>query len=155
MVISKRVYTKGDLPILVPPSLWSPLWPTPPRETLPTLAGSFVSISCGIAAPFLWVFISVQFSPVTQSCPTLQPRGLQHARLPCPSPTHEFEFTQIHVHRVGDAIQPSHPLSSPSPPAPKSSQNQGLFQWVNSSHEVAKVFKFQLQHQSFQWTPRT
>ena len=83
MVISKRVYTKGDLPILVPPSLWSPLWPTPPRETLPTLAGSFVSISCGIAAPFLWVFISVQFSPVTQSCPTLQPRGLQHARLPC------------------------------------------------------------------------
>ena len=87
MVISKRVYTKGDLPILVPPSLWSPLWPTPPRETLPTLAGSFVSISCGIAAPFLWVFISVQFSPVTQSCPTLQPGGLQHARLPCPSPT--------------------------------------------------------------------
>ena len=55
----------------------------------------------------------------------------------------------------GDAIQPSHPLSSPSPPAPNPSQHQGLFQWVNSSHEVAKVLKFQLQHQSFQWTPRT
>ena len=65
------------------------------------------------------------------------------------------EFTQTHVHQVGDAIQPSHPLSSPSPPAPNSSQHQSLFQWVNSSHEVAKVLEFQLQHQSFQWTPRT
>ena len=65
------------------------------------------------------------------------------------------EFTQTHVHWVGDAIQPSHPLSSPSPPAPNPSQHQGLFQWVNSSHEVAKVLEFQLQHHSFQWTPRT
>ena len=86
MVISKRVYTKGDLPILVPPSLWSPLWHTPPRETLPTLAGNFVSISCGIAAPFLWVFSSVQFSHSFVSN-SLQPHGLQHARPPCPSPT--------------------------------------------------------------------
>ena len=60
-----------------------------------------------------------------------------------------------HVHWVSDAIQPSHPLSSPSPPVPNPSQHQGLFQWVNSSHEVAKVLEFQLQHQSFQWTPRT
>ena len=52
------------------------------------------------------------------------------------------EFTQTHVHRVGDAVQPSHPLSSPSPPAPNPSQHQGLFQWVNSSHEVAKVWSF-------------
>ena len=66
-----------------------------------------------------------------------------------------LEFTQIHVHRVGDAIQPSHPLSSPSPPAPNPSQRQGLFQWVNCLHEVAKVLEFQPQHQSFQWTPRT
>ena len=65
------------------------------------------------------------------------------------------EFTQTHVHWVGDAIQPSHPLSSPSPPAPNPSQHQSLFQWVNSSHEVAKVLVFQLQHQSFQWIPRT
>ena len=65
------------------------------------------------------------------------------------------EFTQTHAHWVGDAIQSSHLLSSPSPPAPNPSQHQGLFQWVNSSHEVAKVSEFQLQHQSFQWTPRT
>ena len=64
------------------------------------------------------------------------------------------EFTQTHVHPVGDAIQPSHPLSFPSPPASNPSQHQGLFQWVNSLHEVAKVLEFQPQHQSFQWTPR-
>ena len=62
------------------------------------------------------------------------------------------EFTQTHVHRVGDAIQTSHSLSSPSPPFCNLSQHQGLFQWVNSSHEVAKVLEFQLQCQSFQWT---
>ena len=65
------------------------------------------------------------------------------------------EFTQTHAHRVGDAIQPSHSLSSPSPPAPNPSQHQGLLQWVNSSHEVAKLLEFQLQNQSLQWTPRT
>ena len=54
------------------------------------------------------------------------------------------EFTQTHIHWVGDAIQPSHPLSSPSPPAPNPSQHQSLFQWVNSSHEVAKVLEFQV-----------
>ena len=64
------------------------------------------------------------------------------------------EFTQTHVHQVRDAIQPSHPLSFPSPPAPNPSQHQGLFQWINSSHEVAKVLEFQLQYQSFQRTPR-
>ena len=65
------------------------------------------------------------------------------------------EFTQTHVHWVGDAIQTSHPLLSPSPQTPNPSQHQGLFQWVNSLHEVAKVLEFQLQHLSFQWTPRT
>ena len=54
-----------------------------------------------------------------------------------------------------ESVMLSHPLSSPSPPAPNPSQHQGLFQWVNSSHEVAKVLEFQLQHQSFQWTPKT
>ena len=98
--------------------------------------------------------VSVQFSSVTQLCPTLchpmnhSTPGLHvHHQLP--------EFTQAHVHWVGDAIQPSHPLSSPSPPALKLSQHQGLFQWVSSSHQLAKVLEFQLQHQSFQWTPRT
>ena len=68
---------------------------------------------------------------------------------------HLPESTQTHVHCVDDAIQPSHPLSSPSPPALNLSQHQGLFKWVSSSHQVAKVSEFQLQHQSFQWTPRT
>ena len=66
-----------------------------------------------------------------------------------------LELTQTHVHWVGDAIQPSHPLSPPSPPTFNLSQHQGLFKWISSSHQVAKVLEFQFQHQSFQWTPRT
>ena len=65
------------------------------------------------------------------------------------------EFTQTHVHWVGDAIQPSHPLSSPFPPTFDLSWHQGIFQWVSSLHQVAKVLEFQLQHQSFQWIFRT
>ena len=68
--------------------------------------------------------------------------------------TNSPEFTQTHVHRVSDAIQPSHPLSSPSPLAPNPSQHQSLFQWVISSHEVAKVLEFQPQHHSLQRHPR-
>ena len=63
--------------------------------------------------------------------------------------------TLTHIHWVRDAIQPSHPLSSPSPPAPNPSQHQGLFKWVSSTHQVAKGLEFQFQHQSFQWTSRT
>ena len=93
-------------------------------------------------------------SSVAQSCPTLcDPMYRSTPGLPVHHQLPEFILT--HVYRVGDAIQPSHPLSSPSPPAPDPSQHQGLFQWVSSSHEVAKVLEFQLQHQSFQWTPRT
>ena len=67
---------------------------------------------------------------------------------------HQFpESTQTHVHWVNDAIQPSHPLSSPSPPALNISQHKGLYQWVSSLHQVTKVLESQLQHQSFQWTP--
>ena len=95
-----------------------------------------------------WHFLSImynsaQFNSVAQSCPTLcdpmnrSTPGLPvHQQLP--------EFTQTHVHRVRDVIQPSHPLSSPSPPALNPSQHQSLFQWVNSSHQVAKVPEFQL-----------
>ena len=98
-------------------------------------------------------FSSVQFSSITQSCPTLcDPVDCGTPGLPV---HHQLPFTQTNVYRVGDAIQPSHPLSSPSPPAFNVSQNQGLFQWVNSSHQVAKVLEFQLQHLSFQCTPRT
>ena len=97
--------------------------------------------------------MSVQFSSVAQSCPTLcDPMNRSMPGLPV---HHQLpEFTQTHVHRVGDAIQPSHPLSSPFPPAANPSQHQSLFQWVNSSHEVAKVLEFQLSHHSFQRTPR-
>ena len=63
---------------------------------------------------------------------------------------HLLELAETHVHQVGDAIQPSRPLSFPSPPAFSLSQHQGLFQGVNSSHQVAKVLEIQLQHQSFQ-----
>ena len=96
----------------------------------------------------------LQFRSVTQLCRTLcDPMNRSTPGLPV---HHQLpEFTQTHVHRVGYAIQPSHPLSSPSPPAPNPSQHQSLFQWVNSSHEVAKVLEFQLYHHSFQRTPRT
>ena len=95
--------------------------------------------------------ISVQFSSVAQSCPTLcEPMNRSTPGLPVHH--HLPEFSQTHVHRVSDDIQPSHPLSSPSPPTPKPSQHQDLFQWVNSLH--AKVLEFQLQHHSLQRNSR-
>ena len=103
--------------------------------------------------PILRNFSSVQFSLVVQSCLTLcntldySTPGLPvHHQLP--------EFTHTHVHWVSDAIQPSHPLSSPSPPALNLSQHQCLLKWVSSLHQVAKILEFQLQHQLFQWTFR-
>ena len=98
--------------------------------------------------PLVSHFSLVQF---TQSCPTLCD-PMNHSTPGLPVHHQRLEFTQTHVHWVGDAIQS---LSSPSPPAFNLSQHQGLFQWVSSSHEVAKVLELQLQHQSFQWTPRT
>ena len=109
-----------------------------------------------IITNFIVITISwyVQFSSVAQSCPTLcDPMNRSTPGLPV---HHQLpEFTQSHVCQVSDAIQPSHPLSSLSPPALNPSQHQSLSQWVNSSHEVAKVLEFQLQHHSFQWTSRT
>ena len=91
----------------------------------------------------------IMTASVTQSCLTLQPHELQHTRLPV---RHQFpELAQTQVHWVSDAIQPSHPLSSPSSPAFNLSQHQGLFQGVSSSHHVAKALELQLQCQSFQW----
>ena len=66
-----------------------------------------------------------------------------------------LELAQTHVHQVGNPIQPSHPLWSPSPPAFNLSQHQGILKWVSSSHKMAKVLEIQLQHQSFQWKFRT
>ena len=95
---------------------------------------------------------SFQFSSVTQSCLTLyDPMDCSTRGLPV---HHQLlMLAQTHVHQVSDAIHPSHPLSSPSPPAFNLSQHQLLFQWVSSSHQVAKVLE--LQHQSFQWIFRT
>ena len=108
---------------------------------------TFVSCSSCIAGRFftsepprklLFIYyngVQTAFSSVAQSCPTLcDPMNCSTPGLPV---HHQLpEFTQTHVHRVSDAIQPSHPLSSPSPPAPNPSQHQSLFQWVNSSHTV-------------------
>ena len=94
-----------------------------------------------------------QFSAVTQLCPALW--DLMNRSTPGFPVQHQLpESTQTHIHRVSDAIQPSYPPSSPSSPVPNPSQHQGLYQWFNSSHELVEVLEFQLQHQSFQWTPR-
>ena len=95
---------------------------------------------------------SVQFSHSVVSS-SLWPHGLQHTRPPCSSPIPGVYSNSSHW--VGDAIQTSHPLSFPSPSAFNLSQYQGLFQWVSSSHHVAKALEYQLQHQSFQWIFRT
>ena len=126
------------------PGYWSGLpFPSPgetpePRikSASPALAGNSLTLSHQ-GSPF------ISFNSVAQSCPTLcdpmncsTPGLAVHHQLP--------EFTQTHMHRVSDAIQSSHPLLSPFPPAPNPSQYESLFQWVNSSHEVAKVLEFQL-----------
>ena len=114
------------------------------------VAKSWTRLSTHTHARYLLVLIhidiqvsSVQFSSIAQSCPTLcNPMKCSTPGLPV---HHQLpEFTQTQIHQVSDAIQPSHPLLSPSPPAPNPSQHQSLFQWVNSSHEEAKVLEFQL-----------
>ena len=100
---------------------------------------SMVQFSSVQSLSSVWLFAT----PRTAACQA----SLVYHQLP--------EFTQTHVLRVGDAIQPSHPLLSPSPPAFNLSQHQGLFKWDISSHQVTKVLEFLLQHQSFQWIFRT
>ena len=140
----------------------SPVAPAPPGPThgcssalssataLPSRQGLY-----GLSDLNTWgkSHLRAQFSSVPQLCLTLcdcmdcSTPGLPVHQLP--------ELAQTHVHWVGDAIQPSHSLSSPSPPAFNLSQYQGLFQWVSSSHQLAKELEFQLQHQSFQRIFRT
>ena len=96
----------------------------------------------GISSVQLLICVQLFCDPMNRSTPGLP----VHHQLP--------EYTETHVRWVGDAIQPSHPLSSPSP-AFNLSQYQGLFKRLSSSHQVAKILEFQLQHLSFQWTPRT
>ena len=136
-ILPQAVLSIPGRPLLLDPLSWCSKW------------------MCLCTNPCIYKYCHfVQFSSVAQSCPTLcsymnycTPGLPVHHQLP--------ECTQTCVHWVGDAIQPSHPLSSPSPPAFNLSQHQGLFKWASSSHQVAKVLEFQLQHQSFQWTPRT
>ena len=125
-------------------ALWAAVYGVAQSRTrLKWLSSSSSSIS---------IISLVQFSSVAQSCPTLfDTRNCSTPGIP----VHHQESIQTHVHWVSDAIQPSYPLSSPSPPALNLSQHQGLFRWVSSLHQVAKVLESQLQHQSFQWTPRT
>ena len=97
---------------------------------------------------FYWNW--AQFSSFGQSYPTLW--NPVYSSMPGLPVHHQLlETTQTHVHHVSNAIQPSHPQLSPSPPAFNLSQHQGLSQWAGSSHQVAKVLEYQLQHQSFQW----
>ena len=124
-------------------------WVAYPFSSVPSQLRNRTRVSC-IEGRFLVWFSLVQLLSRVRLCDPMNrsTSGLPvHHKLP--------EFTQTHTHWVSDAIQPSHPLSSPSPPAPNPSKHQGLFQWVNSSHRVAKVLEFHLQHQSFQWTPRS
>ena len=142
-----------------------------PRPLSPRRLLDFLSVCLGLTLSIVTIFpqfmvggvwgrggnrfllSSVQFSSATQSGPNLC--GPMDCSMPGLPVHHQLlEFAQTHVHCVGDAIQPSHPLLSPSPPALNLSQHQGLFQWVSSSHQVAKVLELLLQHQSFQRTPR-
>ena len=107
---------------------------------------------------FVFSRISYSWDPITsvQLLSRFQlfaTRWSAETRFASPSPT-PWAYSKL-LHWVSDAIQPSHPLSSPSPPTFDLSQHQSLFQWLTSSHEVAKVLEFQLQHQSFQWLFRT
>ena len=107
---------------------------------------------CQEKATFFFLFS--QLSSVAQSCLTLC--DSMDFSIPGVPVLHQLpELVQTHVHWVSDAIQPSHSLSSPSPPALNLSQHQGLFQWVCPSHQISKVLELQLHHQSFQWIFRT
>ena len=119
------------------------MWNQLPR---PSLLATLPPDPAKVKLKHLWV----QFSHSVMS-DSLRPHDRSTPGLPV---HHQLpEFTQTHVHWVGDAIQPSHPLWSPSPPAFDPSQHQGLFKWVSSSHQVVKILEFQLQHQSFQEHP--
>ena len=118
------------------------------KDTTASPQGTYIKTDseCEKHKKTFWsVFLSssVQLSSVAQSCPTLRnPMNRSTPGLPV---HHQLpEFTQTQVHQVSDAIQPSHPLLSPFPPAPNPSQHQSIFQWVNSSHEVANILEFQL-----------
>ena len=119
-----------------------------PRDQSHILCGSCAAggfFTAESRGKLIFVNQLVQFSSVTQSCLTLcEPMYCSPQSLPV---HHQLlEFTETHVHWVGDNIQPSCPLLSPSSPIFNLSQHQGLFKWLSSLHQVAKVLEFQLQH---------
>ena len=128
----------------------------PSQLNAPYIQGGFFTLAGEDSQPHMNVahysMHSVQFSSVIQSCPTLcNPMNRSTPGLPVHHQLPEFtetHVTQTHVHWIGDAIQLSHPLSSPSPPAPNSSQHQSLFQWISSSHQMARYWNF-----SFTFSP--
>ena len=137
-----------NLPVMLEVWVWPLAWEDPLEKGTATHSSILAWEIPWMEEPGSYSLSSVQFSRSVISN-SLRPHESQHTRPPCPSPT-----PRVHVHWVRDAIQPSHPLSSSSPPAPNPSQHQGLFQWVNTSHEVASLLEFRPQHQSFQRTPR-
>ena len=145
------------LPEIIYAVVWSALKSFLARVTLQLLDGWIKQQYWKEKTVHIWTLVETSVSPSyfihqcssdIQSCPTLwDPVNCSMPGLPV---HHQLsEFTQTHVHWVSDAIQPSHPLSSPSPPAFNLSQHQCLFQWVSSLHQVANVLEFKLQHQSF------
>ena len=137
------------LPLLFDRILWKTSFHDGPYDL-----HSWDSIPCLILSLCLWTGPNQSFSSVPQSCQPIS------SSMDCSTPGfpvhHQLsELAQTHIHWVSDAIQTFHPLSSSSPPAFNPFQVQGLFQRVSSSHQVAKVLEFQLQHQSFQWIFRT
>ena len=143
---SQQEYWSG-LPFPPPGNL--PEWGIEPMS--PVLTGRFFS-TVPSGESLVIQFSSVQLLSCIWLC---DPMDCSKPGLPAHHQLPVFTRTHVHCQWVSDAIQPSHPLSSPSPPALNLSQHQGLFKWVRSSHQVAKVLQFQLQHQSFQWAPRT
>ena len=127
-------------------SLWKCSWKKKCETSVYVFAPGNLKV---IEQHYGYLKICIQISSVAQSCPTLRdPMDCSMSGLPI---HHQLpEFTQTHVPWVRDAIQPSHSLSSPYPSAFNHSQHQGLFKWVISSHQVAKVLELQIQHQSFQ-----
>ena len=152
-LFSIRVFSKESVSRIRWPKYWSFSFSISPpmniQDSFPLGLAALISLlSKGLSRdPLVSILClsgySIQFSSISQSCPTLcNPMNRSTPGLPV---HHQLpEFTQTHVHRVSDAIQPSHPLSSPYPPAFNISQHQGLFKWVSSSHQVAKVLAFQL-----------
>ena len=156
---SEVIFTYGSLEILFP-LLERPFSNSATmNSTLLALSSDITSYKKSPQIPqtgltALYILNLPSFSSVAQSGPTLC--DIMDYSMPgLPIHHHLPELAQTHVHWVGNAIQSSHPLSSPYPPAFNISQYQGLFQWVSSLDQVAKVLEFQLQHQSFQWIFRT